>query len=140
MLKRISILFTLLLLAKGIQADPCKPFSPISWTEGQTRYGFSISREQMRNYPEWDLQKPAPVPLHTAVQLATNKLRDVRKDLFGNVISSITISHYPCLLNARHYLYQISFKNHLSASGELKHPYTILVLADGTVIEPTKLN
>jgi len=128
----ISIL--LVLFAVPVRGDSAQSYSMRSFEDMDGKSFISeVTKEQLIEAPAWRSQDDFP-PLspRKADQLATakfNELLEDRKDWRRDSISLNEIG------DGSHWIYVVEFNYHGDLGG-LVLPYRIIVLMDGTVVEP----
>jgi hypothetical protein len=129
---RAIIAIIIFVFAVHVRAELVASCSISSYAE-RKRFDFEVTREQLLKTPLWRLKKDSP-PLspRKADKAATTKLRKLLKDTKGWERDRICLQD---MGDGIHWIYVIEFSQR-GIYGGLPPDLKIIVLMDGTVIEP----
>jgi hypothetical protein len=129
---RTIISIIILAFAIQVRADLVQSYSLLSYVAGK-RFTSTVTRDQLLKSPAWSLQDDLP-PLspRKADRLATAKFHELLKDTKDWRRDRISLED---MGDGIHWIYVVEFGYHGDIGG-LMIPYKILILMDGTVVEP----
>ena len=132
---RTIISIILLAFAVQVKAELVASYSLLSFIAKPSGKSFTstVTREQLLKAPVWRSQDDSPpLPPRTADQLATAKFHELLKDRTNWRRDRISLED---MGDGIHWIYVVEFDYHGSLLG-LAIPYRIMILMDGTVVEP----
>lgn len=131
--------FLFFLLSLPVLASTCEDYSPINWKEGSVSYRFSITPDEVKATPLWDLKSNPPLAVSNAIELARSSIERSNSDLAGYDLTDVSINRYACMNSDNLYFYSIVYSNYNPMNkGNLS--YRAIVLMDGTVKLPIAEN
>ncbi len=134
-------LIAVLVAATVVRADLISSYSVTSYDpKARRRFDFEVTREQLLKAPSWGVdQETPPLSPRRAERLAMTKFHQLVSDTKGWVLKQIGIED---MGDGLHWIYIVDYKapiqdlaGSLIGGGEFR----VVVLMDGTVIEPKVL-
>jgi hypothetical protein len=135
-------LLVLLILPVSLLSSPCPAQTYYSYAFGK-QYAFKITTEMLAKSPSWpENSDNPPLPARKAIRLATALKDRLVKDSEAfkwHLVSAQLERNWGLKTDTGKWWWLINFEAHVRVGGQSGRPINlrVVVLMDGTVIEPT---